>query len=205
MRKLINSVKKLKQSEIKHLVNKKTKEFNKKRSDDELFNELCFCLLTANFNAKGALKIEKEIGNKFNFLTEKQLAKKLKELGHRFPNARANYIYEARKNKNKLIEKINSLNDFELRDWIIKNMRGLGYKESSHFLRNIGYTDFAIIDFHIIDILTDHEIIEMPKTLTKNKYLEIEKTMKKLADKLEINMSELDMYLWYLETGKILK
>jgi len=65
--------------------------------------------------------------------------------------------------------------------------------------------DYAIIDFHIIDILTDYKLIKKPKTITKKKYLEIENVLKKIADKTNLSLAELDLYLWYLETGKILK
>ena len=73
------------------------------------------------------------------------------------------------------------------------------------FLRNIGYTDYAIIDFHIIDLLVSYNLILKPKTLTRNKYLEIEKILKNIGKELNLNLAELDLYLWYLETGKILK
>ncbi|MFX1600424.1 MAG: N-glycosylase, partial [Promethearchaeota archaeon] len=81
----------------------------------------------------------------------------------------------------------------------------IGYKEASHFLRNIGYSNYAIIDFHIIDLLVQYNLIEKPKTLTKTKYLKIEQVLKGIANKLNLNLAELDLYLWYLETGKILK
>ncbi|MDX1799069.1 MAG: N-glycosylase, partial [Candidatus Lokiarchaeia archaeon] len=95
--------------------------------------------------------------------------------------------------------------DINLREWIVKNVKGIGYKEASHFLRNIGYTEYAIVDFHIVDLLVKYNIIEKPKTMTKSKYLEIEKVLKSIGKELELNMAELDLYLWYLETGKILK
>ena len=43
------------------------------------------------------------------------------------------------------------------------------------------------------------------KTMTKNKYHEIEKVLEKIASKTNLTQGELDLYLWYLETGKILK
>lgn len=81
-------------------------------------------------------------------------------------------------------------------------------KEASHFLRNIGYKNLAIIDFHIIDLLVKENLIKFDrkkKSLTKNKYLEFEKILKNLAEKCQVNLAELDLYLWYLETGKVLK
>jgi N-glycosylase/DNA lyase len=35
--------------------------------------------------------------------------------------------------------------------------------------------------------------------------LEIEEVLKELSEKTNINLGELDLYLWYEETGKILK
>jgi len=93
----------------------------------------------------------------------------------------------------------------EQRDWLAKNIKGIGYKEASHFLRNIGFTDLAIIDFHIIDLLTRLELIQKPKNLGKKKYLEIEKLLRNASIKLNMNLAELDLYMWYAETGKILK
>ena len=71
---------------------------------------------------------------------------------------------------------------------MIKNIKGLGYKESSHFLRNIGFDDYAIIDFHIVDILVKHNLIERPKSLTKRKYLEIEDTLRDLARETNLTL-----------------
>lgn len=199
---------KLKGTEVEKLVDSRIKEFKKlgEQSSDEIFKELCFCILTANFNAEGGIKIQKEIGNGFLTLGEIELAKRLKELGHRYPKTRAGYVIEARKYKDSLKETIRSFKDeHKLREWLDKNVKGLGYKEASHFLRNVGFENLAVIDFHIIDILAKYKVIEKPKTLTRRKYLEIEELLRKIAKKLDINLAELDLYLWYAETGKVLK
>ena len=82
---------------------------------------------------------------------------------------------------------------FEFREWLVKNIKGIGYKEASHFLRNIGYDGLAIIDFHIIDVLEKNRLIRRPKTLTRAKYLEIEKVLKRLADRMKLTLAELDL------------
>ena len=208
MEELIKTIESLKKSKIKNLVDYRIQEFKKisKKSNNEIFNELCFCIITANFNAERGIKIQNEMKEDFCYLSKNKLAKKLKNLGYRFPNTRAEYVAESRKHKNSLKNVIDYFeNENELREWLVKNIKGIGYKEASHFLRNIGYTNFAIIDFHIIDILTKYKLIERPKTLTKRKYLEIEYILKNLAKKLNLNLAELDLYLWYTETGKILK
>ena len=194
--------------DLKKQVDSRIREFKKlgEMPSNEIFKELCFCILTANYTAEGGIRIQKEIGNGFLTLSESELAKKLKALGHRFPNIRAKYIVQARSKKDDLIKIINSCKgEKEIREWIVKNVKGLGYKESSHFLRNIGFENLAIVDFHIIDILEKYRLIKRPKTLTRKKYLEIENILKEIAKKLDITPAELDLYLWCAETGKVLK
>ena len=208
MNKLINQINKLKNSEIKQIVDSRIKEFEAflEKDNNELFKELCFCLLTANFSAKGGIKIQKQIDDGFLFLSEKILSSELLKSGHRFPNTRANYIVEARKYKDSLRILLNSFeNEHKIREWLVKNTKGLGMKEASHFLRNIGYKNISIIDFHIVDLLVKSGLIERPKSLTLKKYLEIENVLKKIAEKTQIPLGELDLYLWYSETGEILK
>ncbi|HIJ97924.1 TPA: N-glycosylase/DNA lyase [archaeon] len=206
MEEIIREIEGLKNNGIGKIVDSKIKEFESfsKKSNDILFKEMCFCILAANFTAERAFKIQNAIGNGFLTMTEEQLAKELKKLGHRFPNSRAKHIVMARQHKDNLKE-ILQMGGEELRKWLVDNVMGLGYKEASHFLRNIGKTDYAIIDFHIIDVLAKHNLIEAPKTVTKKKYLEIESVLQKIAQKTELKLGELDLYLWYTETGKILK
>ena len=202
MKEIIFKIEQLKVSSIGKIIFQRMKEFAElgEKSNEEIFKELCFCLLTANFNARGGIKIQKEIGDGFLHLSEKQLSELLTRLGHRFPNSRAKFIIEAREN----FKKIN-LKDEDIRESLVKNIKGLGMKEASHFLRNIGFSNYAIIDFHIIDFLVRNGLTEKPKTLTEKKYLEIESVLEKIAEKTNLSLGELDLYLWYLETGKVLK
>ena len=210
MDKIVSLVEKHKNSPIKNIVDSRMNEFSElgKKSSNEIFKELCFCLMTANFSAEGGIKIQNAIGDGFSSMSREELAKKLSELGHRFPNARAGFIFEARKYKDNIKETLGfHKTDEEKRKFLSENIKGLGMKESSHFLRNIGHKNLAIIDFHIVDLLARNNLIEKPKnkSLTEKKYLEIENVLKKIAEQTKTNLGELDLYLWYEETGKILK
>ena len=208
MKELIKSIESLKNSDISSTIDNRIDEFSSVTGSgiDEIFKELCFCIMTANCGAKKCIEVQQRIADGFLTYSEDELKKKFKEFGYRFPNIRAKYIIEARDYLSELENKLNSdLDETDLRNWIVKVIKGLGYKEASHFLRNIGYRDFAIIDFHIIDLLVKFNIIERPKTLTKKKYLEIEAILKKLGDKLYLDMGKLDLYLWYMETNEVLK
>ena len=208
MQELINKIKNLINSEIKTQIDVRLSEFNeiKYQSINSIFKELCFCVMTANCSAVKCIEVHDSIGDGFLTFSEFQLVERFIDLGYRFPNVRSKYIIEAR-NKIPQLEKTmkSGNNGTKLREWIVKNIKGLGYKEASHFLRNIGYNDYAIIDFHIIDLLVNHNIIQKPKSLSKTKYLEIEKLLVKIGKEIKLNLAELDLYLWYLETGKILK
>lgn len=208
MQKLINSVKKLKHLPVREMIDKRMTQFSDlgKKGEDHIFSELCFCLLTANFNAERTIKIQDRIGKKFHILSPSELAKQLKLLGHRFPNTRARFIYEARGRKSDLMNILKNLKeDHSAREWLAKEIKGLGYKESSHFLRNIGRNGCAIIDFHIIDLLARHGLVKKYNSLTRKNYLEVENVLKKMASKLSMSLGELDLYLWYMETNKVLK
>ena len=208
MKELMETLENLKNSDIKNVIDTRIYEFEKIRtlSIDEIFKELCFCIMTANCAAEKCIEIHEGVHNGFLNLSKEDLTAKFKDLGYRFPNIRSEYIIEARKYKDDLENELKSNNEKNsLREWIVKTIKGIGYKEASHFLRNIGFKNYAIIDFHIVDILQKNTIIEKPKTMTKKKYLEIEEILKKIGDRLNLNMAELDLYLWYLETGKILK
>jgi N-glycosylase/DNA lyase len=207
----LQKIKIIKHGPIADLIKARMNEFKqikKQNSNQTLFEELCFCLLTANYHAAGAIRIQDSIGGGFTTFPEPKLVQRLKSLGYRFPNTRARYICLARHHFPYLKKLITLASDeFALRSWLTNNILGLGYKEASHFLRNVGYTNLAIIDFHIIDLLVEHNLISRPKSksLNKKQYLEIERKLVEVARAVDVPLGELDLYLWYLETGKILK
>ena len=207
MNELLTNIQKLKHSRIQLKIQKRIQDFKNVNtlSAEELFQELCFCILTANFNAERSIHIHKQIHNCFCTDTKEMLSKKLRQQGYRFPNTRAIYIIDSVSKKDTLPIIIQTLKRDERRTWLAQNIKGLGYKEASHFLRNIGFDDYAIIDSHILDLLERYNLIKQPKTLTKKKYIEIENLLHKIAQQMHLSLAELDLYLWYLETGKILK
>ena len=183
-------------------------------SDEQLFEELVFCIFTANASARMGLR---SIAAVKNLLPENASAEALAQAltgVHRFPNARAGYIAVTREFlrqdcQMQLRERLMSFPDsIACRDWLVreKGLKGLGFKEASHFLRNIGFRGLAILDKHILNSLTDlGEINNSKPPATRTRYLEIENILKKFAQKHGINFDELDLVLWSLKTGEILK
>ncbi len=203
---------------MRKTIEKRLAEFREagRGGEERWFSELCFCILTANYTAHGGIKIQNELGAEgFCNLPHPELVARLKGLGHRFYNMRGKFIVEARgkRVREKLrevcggkLETGNRKLETEMREWLVENVKGLGWKEASHFLRNLGYFDLAIIDRHILAVLKKYGYISgMPKTLGKKKYLEIEGILDSIAKKARMSQGELDLCLWYLKTGKVLK
>jgi N-glycosylase/DNA lyase len=182
-------------------------------TDEKLWEEMVFCFFTGGCSARMGLNSIEVVRPILLTGTHDELMNAL--VGrHRYPRARSGYIVASRDFLQehcgmRLREKLESFeNHLERRDWLVKEKRikGLGYKEASHFLRNIGLKGYAILDKHILRSLAELKIISDPKPPnTRLKYLTIEQEVKKLAENLKIDFDELDLVLWSLKTGEILK
>jgi len=168
--------------------------------------EFAFCIAAANSSALSALKFQKKLESlKLEKLSLKELKKLLKESGVRFFNKKAVYLKEGIKKFDR-IEKILKLEEKESREKLVKYVKGFGYKEASHFLRNLGRKQVAILDRHILNWLKEKNYLKtIPSTLSKSFYLELEELLERVAEKKKVSLAELDLYLWYKKTGKILK
>jgi len=205
MNNLFDVIKNLK-IKIGEKVESKLKEFEKNfsLSAEQKFLELCFCILVANSSMEKTLQIWKKISAGFLNLPKHDLKERLKNFGYRFYNKRAEYIVETRKLIPEIEKILKNKDEEKIREWLVENVKGIGWKEASHFLRNLGFKNFAILDRHVLRILYENGIIkEVPKTLSRKKYLEIEKKLQDIAKNLNITPAELDLYLFYLDTEKI--
>lgn len=184
-----------------------------KRNDPyELFAEFAFCLLTPQSKAKicwAAVEKLKASGALYRG-SRTEIEKQL--IGVRFKRNKAGYIMESRRKflkngKFTIMKTILSLSPVKAREWLVKNVKGMGMKEASHFLRNIGLgEDLAILDRHILKNLKALEVIDnIPPNLSIGKYLEIESKMKEFSRRHKIPMAYLDLALWCRETGEIFK
>ena len=188
-------------------------KFQPYKNDEEIFYELTFCILTPQSKAQccwDAVLAIKQHNLLFNGTAE-QIKRRLHRV--RFHNKKAGYVVEARTLFTKggrisitpLISKFTG--SHEIREWLVKNIKGLGYKEASHFLRNIGLGEkIAILDRHILRNLHLLGVIEeIPDSLSRSKYLQIEERMAEFSRQVNIPLSHLDLLLWYKETGQIFK
>lgn len=211
-------VKKIKQSyrEKEEEIIKRLREFKNtwESSDEEVFYELCFCICTPQTKALVADKAVMELIDKNLLLNGNsyQISRVLKNYGVRFHRSKSMYIVRARNyftgNDGLMIVIKDRIprNTLEARDFLVRNVKGIGYKEASHFLRNVGHDNIAILDRHVIRTLFEIKVIDMiPSYLTRKRYLEIERKFIELSKALDIVPAALDLTIWYLKTGIIFK
>ncbi|MDQ1261652.1 MAG: 8-oxoguanine glycosylase/AP lyase [Euryarchaeota archaeon] len=179
-------------------------------TDGELFLELAFCLLTPQSKAKTCWKAVERLDQKC-MIASSAPAQISQELGGvRFHQRKGEYICLARNmfRATSLRATLAGFSDPAVaREWLVQNVKGLGYKEASHFLRNIGLGEnLAILDRHILKNLALLGVItEVPPSLTKRIYLEIERKMTAFSQETKIPMGHLDLLLWYKEAGEVFK
>lgn len=197
-------------------IRKRLSEFEavrEKGSDERLWEEMVFCFFTGGCSAKMGMRSVDAVRPLLQTGSQPELANALSGV-HRYPNARSRYIVASRdflrehcglKLKNKL-EGFGC--HYERRDWLVKEkgIKGLGYKEASHFLRNVGFKGYAILDKHVLRSLAELKIIDEPKPpSTRSRYLTVEERLKHLTKTARIDFDEMDLVLWSMKTGEILK
>lgn len=182
-------------------------------TDERVFQELTFCICTAGASAKMGLRSVEAMRDVLMDGSLNRLRRRLRGV-HRYPNNRPAYIVHTReylKSEHGFNLKglIKSFKDpLERREFFAKNkdIKGIGYKESSHFLRNIGFSGYGILDKHILNTMHEFGIIDSPKPPSKrDDYLAIERSFIRFSEDLGINVDELDLLLWSEKTGEILK
>ena len=184
-------------------------------SDIRLWEELVFCIFTAGASARMGLRSIEAVRPLLIDGSAEEMTQALLAAGaHRFPNARPGYVVVTRNYLRqhcdmKLRESLQSFsNPIERRDWLAseRGVKGLGYKEASHFLRNIGLKGYAILDKHVLRCLTDLKVIDSPRPpTTRTRYLALEEKLKHFAREAAIDFDELDLVLWSMKTGEVLK
>ncbi len=204
-------------SEKKQEIKSRLQEFSKLRgaSDERLFYELCFCIMAVQTSGVRSWRTAESLRRNKFFERGQRPEKFLREGYIRFHNNKSKHLLEMRAKFPEILRALKGASSMasgiksieEMREWLVQNVKGVGWKEDSHFLRNIGRTrELAILDRHILRNMNRFGFANgIPKSLTKNKYLELEQNFIKMAHKFEMKPAELDLLLWARETGFVFK
>lgn len=205
---ILEDVSRLMETEVSEIIDRRVEEFRAmgNRGKEAIFGELCFCLLTANTSAEMGIRTQELIGlDGFMNYDGGHLSRELKRIKYRFYNVRSAFIVGARWIIDELPGLLKSSDREGVREYLVENVKGIGYKEASHFLRNVGVFDFAILDKHIMAMLADEYNFERPKAVSRKDYYRNESIIVDLAGKLELEPGIFDLYMWKIATGKIIK
>jgi len=194
---------------LRALVLERVEEFklNNIADEDVWFRELVLCVLTANSSFVAAYKVLGYVMEEFDKGTYR-FEQVLKERGYRFYELKAKYLKNLVKYRGRIKSWIKPLADRSqalAREVLANEIYGIGMKEASHFLRNVGYFDLAIVDKHVMRFSINSGLVRPFKTLTRSRYLEIERKLKELAHQLGMPVGILDLFIWHIETGTVLK
>ena len=182
-------------------------------SDERLWEELVFCIFTAGASARMGLRSIAAVRPLLAAGAHEELAATLTGV-HRYPRSRSGYIVTTRDYlradcRMRLRARLEGFADpLTRRDWLARTsgIKGLGYKEASHFLRNIGFRGYAILDKHILRCLFELGVLASPAPpTTRARYLATEDLLRRFARTARIDFDELDLVLWSMKTGEILK
>jgi N-glycosylase/DNA lyase len=205
-------------------VNKPTVTWNE-LSEDDLWYELVACILGSQTKYELAQAFTKHLRNShiLDFETmkndyycfEKTLFEALSQKivfsvndlmvnqKYRYPRSKANYIrrtgeriYENSSIKDMLIE---YKDPFNTRSLLISKTVGIGPKQASLFLRNIGYSDnLAILDVHVLRYMSLMNLFSysVKNTGISSIYQQLENVLRKYAEYLNTKLSNLDLAIW---------
>lgn len=182
----------------------------RRKTKRTIFYDLCFCLCAPQTTFKNNIKVIKDLkvygagGEGFyktkNWaLTETHIQMLCTPV--RFYNNKARYLMEAKENFEEIYNVVKRTGEsgYSKREWLVKNVKGLGMKAASHFLRNLGHTELAIIDTHILKFLAhdEYELEEVRKMATTRKgYESLEFDFKVEASDYRMTTAELDALVW---------
>jgi N-glycosylase/DNA lyase len=134
---------------------------------------------------------------------------------YRFPDSRARQltatIMEVRREARGLSDLLGSFGDIEIaRGWFVTNAKGLGPKQASMFLRNVGASyDLAVLDRHLINYMMMMGLTADPKpTRSMADYRRDEIVLRDHAASFGLPVGFLDWAVWIVmrvANAKVLK
>lgn len=171
---------------------KVVKAFDGEKTEEEIFYNLCFAILAPQTTFKSNIKVTKQL-TEMGFYKNDIDMPLLQEIVRptRFFRQKTYRLLKAKQQFDEILDVVLGPEDsFVKRNKLVKMVNGIGMKAGSHFLRNLGHTDLAIIDTHVLKYLGR----SMPKN--KREYLEIENEFAKLAKDKGLTSAELDAIVW---------
>jgi N-glycosylase/DNA lyase len=185
--------------------------FAEERRPEEIWRQKVFCVLSSQFNAQRASAITNNILQSIPFFDYSMPLNEIEEacfeflssgdIGYRFPKTRARQIslcwFPFSQIKDEYHEYVRSCGSEEdARTQITETFPGIGIKQASMFLRNIGACkNLSVIDVHVLFYLRVCHQWEA-RQLTPNRYLQAEDILRTDASRHGLDLSVFDVIVW---------
>ena len=207
-------------SEYKTIIERRLLEFREvfeNGSNEDIFYELMFCLFTPASNARQCWDSVCRIRDGRLLMRAKPEDYQKMMNGVRFHLTKSKRIVKVLEQFSEngeivLKRRIQAFFDSggtvrELRAKLVGEIDGFGWKEASHFLRNIGFgEDLAILDRHILRWMVGQGLIErQPESLNRNRYLELEMALEQAAKSIGIPIAHIDLAVLLIARGEVFK
>ena len=171
--------------------------FGKKKTEEEIFYNLCFCICAPQTKFHSNRTVNEEL-HKIDFysknISEDKLQKIVKPV--RYYRNKSKWLLEMKSKFDfkimSIVDSLEYMEEIDVRDKLVKEVKGLGWKTASHFLRNLGCQELAIIDTHILKFLGK----EREGFFGRKKYLEYELMFNNIARINRLSVAELDALIW---------
>ncbi|ONN64993.1 hypothetical protein [Herbaspirillum sp. VT-16-41] len=190
-------------------------------SEERLWWELSVCVLSSQVSfqvaiaaadaiSESALLHDKDVpliglADKLENVLSHVVRVRGKHKTYRFPNARAKQLAETRRVV--IAATDGSLGDLlarfadahSAREWLVEHACGLGPKQASMFLRNVGVSyDLAILDRHVLNYMAEIGIAKNTRGVISmlNRYLVFEAALSDHAKTLGHSVGILDWAIW---------
>jgi N-glycosylase/DNA lyase len=187
-----------------------TPTFAEERRPEEIWKQKVFCVLSSQVSAQKASTITGQIVKSVPFFDNSLTLSKIEEacfnflsngVGYRFPKSRARQIslcwFPFSQIKDEYQDYVRSFDsEEEARDQIVATFPGIGIKQASMFLRNIGASkNLAVIDVHVLFYLKACHGWEADQ-LTPKKYLMAEEILREDSSSYGLDLNVFDVIVW---------
>lgn len=173
--------------------------FKQIKTKHNVFYNMCFCILVPQTKFKIVFETIELLKNAqffFKSINKEELLDVISSI--RFKSRKFDYLLQAKLGFEQFYKELILILESErdtrvIRKFVVGRIKGMGLKASSHFLRNIGIEDLAIVDSHILQYFGYKD--------KKIDYFKVEDQIRDRAKNLGISIAVYDALIWGQKSG----
>lgn len=182
-----------------------TPTFERRTNAKEIWYELAFCITSSQERTRRAQSAARALAGSYEALcTSRDVAETIRTsiqnayVSLRFINRKTEQLVESWGVFQSDLATLQAIDEnfqtpAQARDYLISNYAGIGPKQASMLLRNLGFgSDLAIIDSHIARM----SLVILDDAPPASRYSVLEGRLREFADNRQVSLQTLDVVLW---------